>query len=273
MVLFCMIMSAISTTLLSVFGGIVDQWYDFWIVLLLLVGFYFAWCLLIVVFAFLVTLPINRKKSVNKPSKFYKWLFNLVNGWLIDMAGVKLHVIGKEKLNKNTRYLVVSNHRSNFDSQIIARVFKHNNILLISKPQNFKIPIAGPCIHKMGYMAIDRENDRKAIETIIKASNYLKNGYSIGLMPEGTRNKESLDLLPFKNGVFKVAQRAHAPIVIAVFNGTEKIHKNFPFKRTHVYLDILEVMSAQTALDMSTVEIGDHAMEIMQAKIDEYKQK
>ena len=271
MVLFLMIMALITTTLLSVFGGFITVWTDFWKVLLLFVGSYWAWFVIVVVFAFLVTLPINTKKPVKKSSKFYTWLFNFVNGWIIDTAGVKLKVTGLEKLDPNTSYLFVYNHRSNFDSQIVPRLFKKYKILLISKPENLQIPIAGKCIHKVGYLAIDRENDRKAIETILKAAQFLKAGHSIGLCPEGTRNKTGLDLLPFKNGGFKVAQRAKAPIVIMTLNGTEKIHKNFPFKRSVVQLDILDVLPVEKVIAMTTQEIGDYASSIMQQNINKYK--
>ncbi len=271
MILFCSIMSVICTTLLSVFGGVVDHWTDFWIVILLLLGFYVAWILATLIFAFIVTLPINKKKPNKKPIKFYQWLFHWINDFLIISAGVKLKITGMEKLDPNTRYLFVANHRSNFDPQIIASVFKKYNMLMISKPSNFKIPIVGKCIHAIGYMAIDRENDRKAIETILKSANLLKQGYSINIMPEGTRNKESLDLLPFKNGGFKVAQRAKAPIVVLSFNGTEKIHKNFPFKRTVVHMDIVDIISVEDVLANTTDIIGERAYKLIQQNIDSYK--
>lgn len=266
-------MAVITTALCSVFGGFVTVWYDFWKVLLLFVGSYAAWCAVVIIFAFVVTLPINIKKPIKKPSKFYTWLFNFVNGWIIDSARVKLVVNGLDKIDPNTNYLFVYNHRSKFDSQIVPRLFKKHNVLLISKPENLKTPIAGKCIHAMGYMPIDRENNRKAIETILKAADYLKNGHSIGLCPEGRRNKTGIDLLPFKNGAFKVAQRAKAPIVLLTLNGTEKIHKNFPLKRSVVHLDVLDVIPADKVATMSTQEIGDYASEIMQANIDLYKQQ
>ena len=83
-----MIMAAITTTLLSVFGGFVTVWTDFWKVLLLFVGSYWAWFVVVIIFAFFVTLPINTKKPLKKSNKFYTWLFNFINGWIIDTAGV-----------------------------------------------------------------------------------------------------------------------------------------------------------------------------------------
>ena len=271
MVIFCWIMSAITSIVVSMVSGLVSTWNEFWIVPLLAIAFYWAWVAVCIIFAFLITLPVNMKKPVKKPSKFYTWLFNFVNGWIIDTAGVKVQITGWEKIDPTQSYLLVSNHRSNFDPQIVGRVFKKFKFLAITKPENLKIPIAGKCIHAAGFLPIDRDNDRKAIETILKAANAIKKGHSIHLCPEGRRNKTGLDLLPFKNGGFKAAQRAKAPIVVIALNNTEKIHKNFPFKRTLVHFDIVDVMSAEQVLSMTTQEIGDHAMSVIQAKIDEYK--
>lgn len=64
-------------------------------------------------------------------------------------------------------------------------------------------------------MAIDRENPRNALLTIEKAAKLIESDeVSIGIYPEGTRSKECV-LLPFHNGVFKIAQKASVPIVVA----------------------------------------------------------
>lgn len=66
----------------------------------------------------------------------------------------------------------------------------------------------------------------------------------------------ALLLLPFHNGVFKIAQKAETPIVLLCVTGTEKISKRTPFRRTDVYLDVLEVFSAQGIQETKTEMIG-----------------
>ena len=106
-------------------------------------------------------------------------------------------------------------------------------------------------------MAIDRENPRNALKTILKAAELLKKDeVSIGVYPEGTRSKEC-KLLPFHNGVFKIAQKANADIVVLAVSGTEQIHKNYPFHHTDVYLDVLEVLSADTVKSSKTDALGE----------------
>lgn len=103
--------------------------------------------------------------------------------------------------------MFVGNHRSNFDPIIEWLVLKPWDIAFISKGENFKIPFFGRIIRKCCFMPIDRENPRKALRTINKASDLLQSGeVSIGVYPEGTRSKTG-ELLPFHDGVFHIAKR------------------------------------------------------------------
>ena len=104
--------------------------------------------------------------------------------------------------------MFVGNHRSNFDPIIEWLVLKPWDIAFISKGENFKIPFFGRIIRKCCFMPIDRENPRKALRTINKASDLLQSGeVSIGVYPEGTRSKTG-ELLPFHDGVFHIAKKA-----------------------------------------------------------------
>ena len=105
-------------------------------------------------------------------------------------------------------------------------------------------------------MAIDRESPRRAIGTINKAAELLKKQeVSIGVYPEGTRAKDGV-MLPFHNGVLRIAQKAESPIVVLCITGTEKISKRTPFQHTDVYLDILDVLPTQGVKETKTEMIG-----------------
>ena len=174
------------------------------------------------------------------------------------------YVSGIEKIPKDTKVLFVSNHRSNFDPIITWYILKKWKIAFVSKPSNFKIPFFGRIIRKCCFMPIDRENPRNAIITINKAAKLLKKQeVSIGIYPEGTRSKNG-QLLPFHNGVFKIAQKAEAAIVVLCVTGTEKISKGTPFRRTDVYLDVLEVFSAQGIKETKTEMIGTAVRRLME---------
>ena len=85
-----------------------------------------------------------------------------------------------------------------------------------------------------------------------------KDEVSVAVYPEGTRNYGK-ELLPFHNGVLKIAQKAQVPLVIAAVRGTEDIHKNYPLRRSRVEIEILDVLDAEQVKKMRTSEIGDLA--------------
>ena len=209
-------------------------------------------------FLIISTLFINSKKEYTKDSKFYRWLLNNYTWFALVVLKVKLHVEGMEKLPEGAQFLLVQNHYSNFDPIVTWYAFKKNTLAFVSKPENFKVPFFGRMIRKCCFMAIDRENPRNAVKTVEQAANLIKAGeLSVGIYPEGTRNKSYVGLLPFHNSVFKIAHKANnAPIVIVGVSGTEKIHKNTPWKRTHVYIEVLQVLSSEEVQAMRTNEIG-----------------
>ena len=217
-----------------------------------LLGMVLLYLLVIAVCALLV----DPEKEYQKDNRVYRFLLNLTVTVGLKLLRVRVHVSGIEKMPKDTQVLFVSNHRSNFDPIVTWYGLKAWKIGFISKPENFKIPFYGRIIRKCCCLPIDRENPRKAIVTINRAAKLLKKQeVSIGVYPEGTRSK-TREMLPFHNGVFKIAQKADAPIVVLSIAGTEKIAKPPPFKPTDVYLDVLEVFPSENIQGIKTETIG-----------------
>lgn len=208
---------------------------------------------------------VDPNREYDNHSGFYRCLLNGADRIAIWGAKIRIHASGLEKIPKDTKkILFVSNHRSNFDPIVTWGVLKKWNPAFVSKASNFRIPIFGRMIRKCCFLAIDRENPRKAILTIQKAAQLLEKGeVSIGIYPEGTRSKDCR-LLPFHNGVFKIAQKAQAPVVVLGVSGTEKIHKNYPFHHTDVYLEVLDVIAAEEVVNSRTADLGDRARQKME---------
>lgn len=93
-----------------------------------------------------------------------------------------------------------------------------------------------------GCIPVNRSiKDTKAKERAIEL---LKNGYAVGLFPEGTRNKTEEILLPFKYGAVSMAKKTDAYILPVGISGEYKFRsKNLivkigkPFKITNMELD------------------------------------
>ncbi len=233
----------------------------------ILIGIYLAVSMLLWLLLALIcwTIPLN--KEYEKPSKDYYKVFNAGYSYLCRLAGARIHVSGLEKVPFDRPFLFVSNHRSKFDNMVESVVLKKSVIAFITKPENFKIPIGRHYMKRSCYLPIDRDNPRVALETIIKASEMLKNGVcSVGVFPEGTRG-DGTSLLEFRPGCFKIALKAKCPVVVGTIRGTEMLHKRFPFRRTDVYFDIVKVLSEQDIGNMKTVQIADDVKCLMEASL------
>ena len=213
------------------------------VILYVLLGILAA-TLLYVVFLAICSLCVDPKKEYVKDNRFYRALLYSASAAALKVLRIRIHTSGVEKIPKDRKLLFVGNHRSNFDPIIQWLVLKQWNIAFISKEENFSIPFFGRIIRRCCFMAIDRENPRNALGTINRASDLLRSGeVSIGVYPEGTRSKTGV-LLPFHDGVFRIAKKAGAPIAVMSIKGTEQIHKNVLQRRSDVYLDIVRVIPA-----------------------------
>lgn len=207
---------------------------------------------------------VNPKKNYTNDSKLFRTILNAVSVIALKIMRVKIQVSGAEKLPHGQKLLFVGNHRSNFDPIITWYSLRDWKIAYISKASNFKIPIFGRIIRRCCFMAIDRESPRKAINTINQASELLKSKeVSVGVYPEGTRSKNG-ELLPFHNGVLRIAQKANASIAVVILKGTEKIHKNYPFHRTYVEMTIAEVIPSEQVSSIRSAELGDKVRNIIE---------
>jgi len=209
------------------------------------------------------SLFVDTEKEYTKDSRYFRRLLNSATGIMIFLLRIKVKLTGMEKLPEGN-FLLVSNHRSNFDPILTWYALRKRKLAFVSKAENFRIPVFGRIIRRCCFMAIDREDPRKALVTINKAAALISSGEaSVGIYPEGTRSKECV-LLPFHAGVFKIAQKAAVPIVVMTVAGTEAIHRNTPFRRTTVSIDILEVIPADRASAERSAVISEEVRRCME---------
>lgn len=211
-------------------------------------------------------------RPIEKQHRFSRWICEAVAQWLCGYAGVRVRLSGLEKLPEGP-FLFVCNHRSMFDPLVVMGWMARWNISFVSKPSNLEIPIAGITARHVGFLAIDRENNREALKTILQAADYLKRGVcSVGIYPEGTRSKTH-EMLPFHAGSFKIAQKANVPVAVACIRGSENVKKRLFFRPTPVCLEILELIDAERVKSMGTNELADEARRVIRQRLDETEGK
>lgn len=156
------------------------------------------------------------------------------------MTGVKLTIIGEEHVPKDRAVLYVGNHRSYFDVVMTyARCPRLTGY--VAKVEMLRYPLLRDWMKNLYCLFLDRDDIKAGLKTILKGIEYIKNGISICIFPEGTRNKneDELDMLPFHEGSFKVAAKANCPIIPMAISGSADIWEaHFPkIKKTHVILE------------------------------------
>lgn len=246
------------------FTRLYEMWYYFFVPILMIPLCYILIFFVYIIILFIVSLFVNKKKDVNRPHKiWYFWVRQTVRQIFL-LSNTKVKIIGKEKLDKKKKYLVISNHISNFDPMCAIGYLKLDPLICITKKENLKIPICGSFIHKAGFIDLDREDNHSAVYSIRKAVEFMdKYSCSIFVCPEGTRSKTK-ELLPFHAGTFKIATKADVDIVVCYVENTDQIVHRFPFKRTRVTMKVVDILKKEDIQAMRTMEIAELSRNIIQ---------
>lgn len=152
------------------------------------------------------------------------WAFRCI----LRICGTKAIVLGEENVPKDTAVLYVGNHRSFFDI-LLTYVRVPRPTGYISKKEMEKVPLLSIWMKLLHCLFLDRDNIKEGLKTILKGVEKAKNGISICIFPEGTRNRVPDTFLPFHEGSFKIAEKADVPIVPITLNNTSAIFEDhFP---------------------------------------------
>ena len=152
-------------------------------------------------------------------------------------AGTKLTVIGEENVPKDQAVLYVGNHRSYFD--VIMTYARCPRLTgYIAKVEMLRYPLLRDWMKALYCLFLDRDDIKAGLKTILQGIEYIKNGISICIFPEGTRNHSDV-MLPFKEGSMKIAEKTNCPIIpMAITNSAEIFENHIPFvRRCHVILE------------------------------------
>ena len=268
------ILSAVILLVLNGFFEIFRQSYSWWLMPLLFVGI-ILFCVIVQIAVLLLTILFtNVEKEQEKKAKFFRFMLKISLPIIVWAARIKIISSGEEKYPKDSRVMFVCNHEHDFDPIIIMSVFPNAELAFVGKKDIYKImPYIAKAMHLLGGLPIDRENDREAAKTIIKAIKYIKDDkYSIAVFPEGYTNT-TRELLPFRNGCFKIATKSNVPIVICAIDDTRVLPKRIFRRKSTVELRLVDVLYPQDYEGLSTVEIGDIVHEKMRLAIEDIRSK
>lgn len=252
------VLSAALIPISNVFFDVLEEGYSWWLAPLLFIGFFAVFVILHLLFLAASSLFISVDKSADKGSGFYRTLVTSTIILIFKLARVHINAKGLEKVPESGRFLLVCNHQHYFDPVIILSVLPNAELGFIGKKEIYKtMPFVAKFMHKLHCLPIDRENDREAAKTVVSAIKLIKDDKaSIGIFPEGYTSK-TCELLPFRNGAFKIAMKAQVPVVVCVINNTREIVKRMFRRCSNVELRVIDTIYPEQYEAMNTSQIGD----------------
>lgn len=165
--------------------------------------------------------------------KIVQYMFSLI----LKMAGITVTVKGTENIPRDRAVLFVGNHRSYFDI-LVGYTTVPGFVGFVAKKEMEKIPLLRSWMKNVNCLFLDRKDIKAGLKTILEGIEKVKNGISVWIFPEGTRNrnKDLKELLVFKEGSLKIAEKSGCPVVPVAMVGTaEAFESHFPFIRpSHV---------------------------------------
>lgn len=121
--------------------------------------------------------------------------------------------------------IILANHRSALDPLTFPVIFDDNimyKMIFMAKDSLFRVPLSGSYLSKCEHIPVHRNRhpkvDNYRITKVVDDKNILL------IYPEGTRNKTD-NLLPFKEGAFKIAKDHNLPIYLLAVKNVDKIPK------------------------------------------------
>lgn len=203
----------------------------------------------------------------------YRWLQKQTR-YIIWIYNIKIIVHNRKNwIDKGC--LMIANHQSNIDPVLLFSLndFKKTApCAFIAKKelQNNKKYLF--ILSLIDVLFLNRENPRQALEIIKEANNLIRLPRTLVVFPEGTRSK-SQKIGEFHSGSFKIAQKAHVPIIpVSIINSYQIFNKKFK-KRNKKYIHIIfhKPIKPDTFIEKSTNLIAKNVKQIIQEGINKYK--
>jgi 1-acyl-sn-glycerol-3-phosphate acyltransferase len=170
-------------------------------------------------------------------------------------------------------YVAVSNHESYADIFLISHF--PWEMKWLSKHSIFKIPVMGWMMRMANDIPLVRGKRESVVSAIAGCHDRLQKRVSVLIFPEGTRSPTE-DLLPFKDGAFRLAIEAGVPILPIAVAGTRDCmaKHSFSFRKATARARVLPPIptSGLTLADVPSLkgrtrDIIDHARRDLQQEL------
>jgi 1-acyl-sn-glycerol-3-phosphate acyltransferase len=207
--------------------------------------YFFVLCIVTILLTFVLS-----------PRRIDPWLKRRLR-FLFKLLFIPVKSSGAEVIKPDQHYLFMANHVSLFDIPLFAGYIP-TFVRGVEALRQFKWPLYGWAIRRLGNIPIDRKNIHASIKSMKITENELRQGQSILILPEGHRTLDG-NLRPFKKLPFHLAKEAGVPIIPIGTSGLFDLkHKGSWLIRPHtVKIKFGEPIPAEKIRDLSREELSD----------------
>lgn len=138
---------------------------------------------------------------------------------IMDQFGCELFVQGEENIPDKGPVVIMANHQGYADIPVCFAVFRKFQIGFIAKQYLSKAPIVGQWMPRIRSVFIENDSPREALKAINRGIEFINDGFSLVICPEGTRSRGP-QMGPFMKGAAKLATKPGVPIIPVSINGT-----------------------------------------------------
>lgn len=240
-------------------------------VLYILLAFVISFIIMFLVIFLPFVVFIYATEKTNHKSKLKHVVLKIWARYIFNFIyRVKLVTTGKENLPKDNNFVVYSNHIEYTDPIYIVEIYKDNPLAFIAKEPLFRFHVLRNLLNGIGCLPISKYADRSALKTILKAIKQVKEGQPMGVFPEGKRTYSN-DLIDFKPGAFRVAQKAEADISPVCLYNMHDLAGKRGFIRKKVYIHILPIIKYEDYKHLDSVEICKMVYDMILEQMNKFK--
>ncbi len=132
-------------------------------------------------------------------------------------AGIRLTIIGRERVQRHRPCVYASNHQSQIDYPIVGHIFPDDALVMASQIGDW--PFMGMLFRSSGSLTLEKDVPVRAAADLEKAERAIReDGMSVWMFAEGTRGKVPGKLGNFKRGAFRLAARTGVPVIPVVIS-------------------------------------------------------
>lgn len=141
--------------------------------------------------------------------------------------------------DRGRAHVVVCNHESLADPVFLGSL--PWDAKWVAKEAVFRLPVFGQMMRMAGDVRVRRDDRASRAEAYAELKSWIRRGASVMVFPEGTRSPDG-DLLPFRNGPFRLALETGTPVLpLAVVGSRRALRKgSWVFGPATAHIAVLE---------------------------------